>query len=145
MRKSDKSEMVKCLSEIVVPALRSLGFKGSFPHFRRQQDDRINLLTFQFDRSGGGFFIEIANCQANGIITSWGLEIKPNKVTAHDVNKRKRIQSNMNTESSLNEDWFRYDKDYLFGLGNVYKKICKEVLQRIPIAEDYWKNGEVND
>lgn len=137
--------MVKCLNEIVVPALRNLDFKGSFPHFRRIKDDRINLLTFQFDRSGGGFVIEIANCRSDGITTAWGLEIKPNKVTAHDVNKRKRIQSNMDTTSSLTDDWFRYDKESLFGLVNVYKKLCKEVLHRIPIAEDYWQNGEVND
>ena len=100
---SNRTEMVKCLTETVVPILRSLNFKGSFPHFRRQTDGRINLLTFQFDRSGGGFVIEIANCQPNGIRTSWGLEIRPNKVTAHDVSKRKRIQSNMNTASSLTE------------------------------------------
>lgn len=145
MSSADKIEMVKCLSETVIPVLRSLNFKGSFPHFRRQTAGRINLLTFQFDRSGGGFVIEIANCQPNGVLTSWGLEIKPNKVTAHDVDKRKRIQSNMNTASSLTEDWFRYDKKHLFGFCDIYKKICKEVLVRIPLAEDYWKNGEVNE
>lgn len=145
MSSSNRNDMVKCLNQTVIPVLRSLNFKGSFPHFRRQTDERINLLTFQFDRTGGGFVIEIANCQPNGIITSWGLEIKPNKVTAHDVNKRKRIQSNMKTTSSLTEDWFRYDKKYLFGLGDIYKKICKDVLLRIPFAEDYWQNGEVNE
>jgi hypothetical protein len=124
---SDRDEMNKNLNEIVVPALRQLNFKGSFPHFRRHTTERINLLTFQFDRSGGGFVIEIANCKPEGYTTSWGLEIKPNKVTAHDMNQRKRIQSNMNTESSLTKDWFRYDKKHLFGLGDVYKKVCKEV------------------
>jgi len=136
--------MNKNLNEIVVPALRQLNFKGLFPHFRRQTAERINLLTFQFDRSGGGFVIEIANCKPDGFITSWGLEIKPNKVTAHDMNKRKRIQSNMITESSMNEDWFRYDKKHLFGVGDIYKKVCKDVLSKLEIAEDYWKNGELN-
>lgn len=144
MSSSNRDEMIKNLNEIVVPVLRQLNFKGSFPHFRRQTTDRINLLTFQFDRSGGGFVIEIANCKPEGLTTSWGLEIKPNKVTAHDMNKRKRIQSNMKTESSLTEDWFRYDKKYLFGFGDIYKKVCKDVLSKLDIAEDYWKNGELN-
>ena len=144
MSSSDRDEMNRNINEIVVPVLRQLNFKGSFPHFRRQTTERINLLTFQFDRNGGGFVIEIANCKPEGFATSWGLEIKPNKVTAHDMNKRKRIQSNMNTESSLTEDWFRYDKKNLSGLGDVYKKVCKDVLSKLDIAEDYWKNGELN-
>jgi hypothetical protein len=144
MSSSDRDEMSKNLNEIVVPVLRQLNFKGSFPHFRRKTTERINLLTFQFDRSGGGFVIEIANCKPDGFTTSWGLEIKPSKVTAHDLNKRKRIQSNMHTESSLTEDWFRYDKKHLIGLGDIYKKVCKDVLSKLDIAEDYWKNGELN-
>ncbi|MET4080507.1 hypothetical protein ABIB40_000447 [Pedobacter sp. UYP30] len=137
-----RDEMIKNLSEIVVPKLRQLNFKGSFPHFRRQTSERINLLTFQFDRSGGGFVIELANCKPDGFTTPWGLEIKPNKLTAHDVYKRKRINSNK--EGSSTDNWFRYDRKYLFGLGDIYKKISKDVLLKFDIAEDYWKNGELN-
>lgn len=144
MENSARKEMVKNLSDIVIPVLRQKGFKGSFPHFRRLTTDRINLLTFQFDRSGGGFVIEITNCQPNGFTTSWGTKIEPNKLTAHDLFNRKRIQSNMDTTSSLTEDWFRYDKKYLFGFGNIYKKVCRDVLSKLDIAEDYWKNGELS-
>jgi hypothetical protein len=144
MSSSERDEIIKNLNDIVVPKLRQLNFKGSFPHFRRQTNERTNLLTFQFDRSGGGFVIEIANCNLGDYKTSYDREIKQNKLTAHDLNKRKRIQSNMNTESSLTEDWFRYDKKYLFGLGDIYKKVCKDVLSKLDIAEDYWKNGELN-
>ncbi len=144
MENAARKEMVKNLSEIVIPVLRQKGFKGSFPHFRRLTADRINLLTFQFDRSGGGFVIEITNCQPNGYTTSWGTKIEPNKLTAHDLFNRKRIQSNMDTTSSLTDDWFRYDRKYLFGFGDIYKKVCKDVLSKLDIAEDYWKNGELS-
>ncbi|MET4084018.1 hypothetical protein ABIB40_003991 [Pedobacter sp. UYP30] len=137
-----RDEMIKSLSEIVVPKLRKFNFKGSFPHFRRQTAERINLLTFQFDRSGGGFVIEIANCKPDGFTTPWGLEIKPNKLTAHDVYKRKRIKSN--TDGSLTDDWFRYDRKHLFGFGDIYRKISKDVILKFDIAEEYWKNGELN-
>ncbi|MFC4263970.1 DUF4304 domain-containing protein [Ferruginibacter yonginensis] len=144
MENPERKEMIKHLYDSVIPVLRQKGFKGSFPHFRRLTTDRINLLTFQFDRSGGGFVIEIANCLATGFTTSWGTKIEPNKLTAHDLSNRKRIQSNMDTTSSLTEDWFRYDKKYLFGFGDIYKKICKDVLSKLDIAEDYWKNGELS-
>ena len=144
MENPARKEMVKSLSEIVIPVLRQKGFKGSFPHFRRLTTDRINLLTFQFDRSGGGFVIEITNCQPNGFSTSWGTKIEPNKLTAHDLFFRKRIQSNMDTTSSLTDDWFRYDRKYLLGFGDIYKKVCKDVLSKLDIAEDYWENGELS-
>ena len=143
MSSSDRDEMIKYLNLIVVHALRQLNFKGSFPHFRRLTTDRINLLTFQFDRNGGGFVIEITNCQPNGFTTSWGAKIEPNKLTAHNLINRKRIQSNMDTTGSLTDDWFRYDKKYLFGFGDIYKKVCKDVLSKLDIAENYWKNGEL--
>jgi hypothetical protein len=144
MESTSRKEMVKSLSETVVPVLRQKGFKGSFPHFRRVKTDRINLLTFQFDRNGGGFVIEITNCQPNGFTTSWGQKIEPNKLTAHDIFNRKRIQYNMDTPNSSTDDWFRYDKKYLFGFGDIYKKVCKDVLSKFPIAEEYWENGELS-
>ena len=143
MESTSRKTMVKYLSEFVIPALRDIGFKGSFPHFRRITPERINLLTFQFDRHGGGFVIEITNCGPNGFTTSWGKEIQPNKLTAHDVNKRKRIQANMSTTSSLTDDWFRYDKN-LPGIDDIYKNVCIDVLSMLSIAEDYWENGELN-
>ena len=144
MSSSTRDEMIKNLNAIVVPALRQLNFKGSFPHFRRLTLDRINLLTFQFDRYGGGFVIEIANTK-NETFEMSGQKIEPNKLTAHMVNKRMRIQPIMHENGdSSTEDWFRYDKKLLFGLGDIYKKVCKDVLSKLDIADDYWKNGELN-
>jgi hypothetical protein len=144
MENSSRKEMIKHLSEIVIPILRQKGFKGSFPHFRRVTSERINLLTFQFDRYGGGFVIEIANCQPAGFATSWGKKIEPNKLTAHDLYRRKRIQSNMDTLNSSTEDWFRYDKRDIFGLGNIYKSVSNDVLSKLPYCENYWQNGELS-
>ena len=144
MSSTNRDEMVKKLNEIVVPALRQLGFKGSVPHLRRLTKDRINLLTFQFDRHGGGFVIEIANCNTTDYKTASDRLIAPGKLTAHDFYIRKRIQANMKTSNSSTDDWFRYDKKHLFGLGDIYKKVCKDVLSKLNIAEEYWRDGELN-
>ena len=144
MSSLSRNQMIKNLNEIVVPTLRQLNFNGSFPHFRRITPDRINLLTFQFDSYGGGFVIELANCNSKGYETALGSQTSPNKLTAQDFNKRKRIQSNMKTPNSSTDDWFRYDKKYLFGFGDIFKKVCKDVLSKLEVTEDYWKNGELN-
>lgn len=45
----------------IVPELRKLGFKGSFPHFKRIfETGKVDYLSFQFNRYGGSFIIELA-------------------------------------------------------------------------------------
>ena len=50
-----RAAMEVALKKIVVPELRTLGVRGSFPHFRRVEKQRIDLLSFQFYSSGGSF------------------------------------------------------------------------------------------
>jgi uncharacterized protein DUF4304 len=55
-----RDKMIDALRRVIVPTLRNMGFTGSFPHFRRIRETRIDLLTFQFNRSGGSFVVEVA-------------------------------------------------------------------------------------
>jgi len=144
MANAERKEMEKHLKDIVIPFLRKRDFKGSFPHFRRMGKERIHLLTFQFDFHGGGFVIEIANCVPGGFTTPWGKKIEPDKLRAHDVYKRSRIQSNMNTPDSSTDDWFRFDHAPLSGSENIFQDVCQDVLSKFNIAEEYWANGELN-
>lgn len=139
MENSSRKEMIKSLSEIVIPVLRQNGFRGTFPHFRRITKEKINLMTFQFDKYGGGFVIEIANCEPSGFTTHWGQKIEPNKLTAHYVSGI-RIQSNMDTTNSFTEDWFRYDNKNSSNMKEVYINVCKDVLSKLKFAENYWEN-----
>ena len=107
MTTNTRQNMTNSIKEIVVPYLREHGFKGSFPHFRRQHEDYIDLITFQFNRYGGSFVVELAICPADGVTTSWGEEIPPNKVTAHDVSERHRLSENENDPAF---DWFVYEE-----------------------------------
>jgi Domain of unknown function (DUF4304) len=96
------------LRGVVVPWLRAAGYKGSFPHLRRLYVETIDLLTFQFDRRGGGFIVEIARCPSSGLTTPWGKQIAPARVTAWDVhpNERTRIKPKL---GSGTDSWFRYE------------------------------------
>ena len=62
---SDKNELRekvnKEIKTVIVPELRKLNFKGSFPHFKRIFDDgKVDYLSFQFNKYGGSFIIELA-------------------------------------------------------------------------------------
>ncbi len=123
-------QMESSLKETAIPLLRANGFKGSLPHFRRNGERGIDLLTFQFDRNGGGFVIEVARVPANGITTYWGKEIPATKVTAWDVHpdSRYRIKS---TDGSGADSWFRFDD------GNVEQTV-KQLIERLSLAERWW-------
>jgi hypothetical protein len=92
----------------VVPALRERGFQGTFPHFRRCHAKATDLLTFQFDRSGGGFVIEIAEGPPDEFVTQWGKRIPAKRLSAHDLNPAKRARLQPGTDGAT-DSWFRYD------------------------------------
>jgi hypothetical protein len=140
MTRQEKREQVdKALREIMVPFLREKGFKGSMPHFRRFQSDRINLLTFQHSLYDTKFVVEIANCPLEGITTSWDKVIEPSKCTTHHMGYRFRIGSlTHNTDY-----WFDYGKVTLFG--DTYEKVVKEIIELWFEAENWWNSDPYNE
>src|SRR5260221_9174049 len=106
MSSKDREAMDAALKELVIPVLRANGFKGSLPHFRRVTPQAIDLLTFQFDKWGGGFVVEISKCSPGGYTMHWGENIPPSKGTAPHLHphQRKRIQT---PERSGTHPWVR--------------------------------------
>lgn len=133
----DRSRMIAALQAHVVPELRRRGFKGSFPHFRRSAEQRIDLLTFQFDKWGGGFVVEIAVCPPDGVRTSWGEHISPTKVTAHTVNRRLRLGA----KGEGRDHWFRYDGVLKRLRADRYERVARAVLPYLETqAEAWWQH-----
>jgi hypothetical protein len=132
---TERDRMIEVLKEKVLPVLRSRGFKGTFPHFRRPTPNGIHLLTFQFDKWGGGFVVEVAACPATGMTTPWGEHVPPGKVRAWDINQRLRLGA----VGKDSDNWFRYDKRGLFGRGDPYARAAEELLPMLDSqAEEWW-------
>jgi len=132
----ERDRMIETLKEYVVPVLRERGFKGSFPHFRRPTATAIHLLTFQFDKWGGGFTIEIAVCPPDGVTMHWGEHIPASKVRAWDVYPPHRPR--LGPEKT--DKWFRFDKRGFFSTGDPYERAALEVLPYLEKqAENWWK------
>jgi hypothetical protein len=135
---AEREKMISALKEHVLPALKARGFKGSFPHFRRATATGIHLLTFQFDKWGGGFVVEIASCPTDGVTMHWGEQIPPAKVTAHHVSRRLRLGAS----SDQSDHWFRYDKRGFLSFGDPYERAAREVLRYLDSqAESYWRES----
>jgi hypothetical protein len=134
-----RTKMIRALKEIVVPTLRERGFKGSFPHFRRPLDTRIDLLSFQFDKWGGGFLIEISNCEPSGITTYWGEKISPKKVRAIDNHPDRRYRIKPGEEGSR-DNWFRFDQYSIFKSSGRFNQVATSVLPYLEEAEDWWEH-----
>lgn len=122
--------MNRALQQEFVPPLRQRGFSGSLPHFRRL-GDRVDLLTVQFDRHGGGFIIEIAQCTLDGVTTPWGKHIPAAKVTAHDMhpNDRRRLGS---PAPGHDGHWFRFDD------GTPCIAIARSAVEFLGEADSWW-------
>ena len=124
-----RKDMIRALQRIAVPVLRKQGFSGSFPHFRRIGSNQIDLLTFQFDKRGGGFVAEAARCRIDGLTTYWGEHIPPQKVKAIHLHPNERLRLG----SSPGQDhWFRYDNH------ESVHSVAESLLTYLHQAEAWW-------
>jgi Domain of unknown function (DUF4304) len=133
----ERDRMIKALKEYVVPVLRVRGFKGSFPHFRRPTSIAIHLLTFQFDKWGGGFTIEIALCPPEGVTMHSGEHMPASKVSAWDVYPPHRPR--LGPEKT--DKWFRFDNRGFLNVDQ-YERAALEVLPYIEKQAESWWSKE---
>jgi Domain of unknown function (DUF4304) len=126
-----RKEVLAALREHLVPRLRQRGFRGSLPHLRRTRATQIDLLTVQFNRTGGSFIIEIAKCDPTGTTMHWGEHIPPHKVTAHDLHPKRRHRLG---SPAPGEDgrWFHFDN------GESLQSVAKSTLGHLEEAEIWW-------
>ncbi|WP_409290449.1 DUF4304 domain-containing protein [Peribacillus sp. SCS-37] len=132
MPSNERTMMNTAIKQLVIPILRQQGFKGSLPHFRRLNENNVDLITFQFNKWGGSFVVELAVCPKNGTTMDWGEEVPPNKVNAHHMDRRYRLGA-----VSLGSDgkWFNYknavtDEDYT--------KVAEDILKLLKTSDSSW-------
>lgn len=141
----ERTKMIKSLQKDFVPELRKLKFKGSFPHFRRTIEGKTSLLSFQFDRYGGGFVINLSKWDKPEYKTHWGKTIQLNKLTAFDLDpqNRKRIYPKDTKEKYGKDRWFRYDISKLLSFGNKYDSLTNKVVEQISEMNKYWDEDSI--
>ena len=135
-----RKEMELALKATVVPRIRALGFKGSMPHFRRLVEAKADLLTFQFNLSGGSFVAEMAVCSDADLAAHWRADLSLKNVTAKDMNQRRRLGS----ISQGSDHWFVFGKkNYERGHEKVereshYEQIASQVVRVLDSQPVQW-------
>lgn len=128
------------LKKVLVPYLAAEGFEGKFPAFMRLEDDTLHLLSVQFDKWGGGFFLEFAAHPAGDKTMSWGEVVPEAKLTvAHAaLDARARLQET-GSSNSTNEMWFRFE-----GLNQMEcESLVKHVVEIFPQVNTWLRENEV--
>jgi len=132
MSLNERKMMDNALKKVVIPVLRKQEFKGSLPHFRRKNEKNIDLITFQFNRWGSSFVIEVATCPIEGVTMSWGEHIPSNKVTAHHLNNRFRLGAKSKDEDGI---WFDFEKAKT---EEEFEKVASSVLVLLNTSDRLW-------
>lgn len=130
---SDGVHMRRALLGQVVPVLRKRGFLGEYPHFRRLGEEQVDLLTFQADKWGGGFLVEIAKCPRMNIHDWSGHRVAVQRVTAHHMRERQRLPG-----SPRGAHWYRYDRGKSLARFERIAQLLLRDLERI--AGPWWRN-----
>ena len=63
---ANREIMLSALKKHTFPLLKELGFTGKYPNFRRKLDNCIELISFQTNKWGGSFTIEVSAIFPNG-------------------------------------------------------------------------------
>ncbi|MBS1520028.1 MAG: DUF4304 domain-containing protein [Bacteroidetes bacterium] len=130
-----REKMDVAIKQIVIPFIREQGFKGSYPHFRREKAGKLNLLAFQFSLYSPSFVVEISNCARSGITLLDGKHFEPEKCRVHYTGNRMRIGSTDDPKS------YSYDFAQELVSENVYETLAKKVVSNWHTAEKWWSEN----
>jgi hypothetical protein len=122
-----RDEMQAALKSSLVPYLRSVGFKGSLPHFHRAIEHRIDLLTVQYYSAGNCLLIEIASAKNDGAV-----EASKQRVYLHG--KRLRLHRGANR----NDHWFCYTPYGMFSPMQAPQEIAEELKNLVQSQAEAW-------
>lgn len=105
---TNKEIMRAQLKKYVFSNLMEKGFVGKYPHFRKVCDHSIELITFQTNKWGGSFLVEVSavfpNVQDKNYREREGLNEED--LTVWDTNSRYRLKG-------MYDGWFYYRDVYV--------------------------------
>lgn len=130
--KDSKNSMEDSLKAFVVSKIKSIGFSGTFPHFRRE-NDRLEFVSFQFNRNGGSFVLECGFIKRDDLISSFK-DLPLSKLNYGNTRHENRIR--IKPDNFKDQDyWFDYSK---FKDVSEFENLSKEILILIPKVEIFF-------
>ena len=111
-------KMKSYLRKYVFPQLYEKGFTGKWPHFRRELDDCIELVSFDTNKWGGSFTVEVSAVFPNSDNKNFARPTDefPEEELIWCTNRRYRLKG-------MYDGWFYYRDiyaKYVIGFGKSY-------------------------
>ncbi len=168
---SQSQKMKSALNKLVIPKLLERGFEGKYPHYKKIYDDRIELLSFETNKWGNSFTVEISTVflpsskRNNNFCDSKNKDY--DNATVWDTNYRFRLKG-------MFDGWFYYTDVYEENIfskptynavsetkaktyvpqrhekfvqkadDELYAKICDEVNRQMEEAYKWWDSFNKN-
>lgn len=131
-----RQAMNASLKNVVVPVLRGLGFKGTFPHFYRESAGHVDLLTFQFRLGGGSFVVELSYADPGRENVYYDKEAQVGKLRVSQTSKRLRLGA----KGPGSDNWFSFEPAGLLKREADYDRISARVAGLIELQALPWWN-----
>lgn len=116
--------MKKHLESKVIQPLCDQGFIGKYPHLKRKAENCTELITFQTNKYGGSFTVEVSAVFPNSEKKNYALSdsLTEDKLTVWNTNERYRLKG-------MYDGWFHYNDVYakiILGFGKHYVDISEK-------------------
>ena len=128
---ANREIMLSALKKHTFPSLKEQGFTGKYPNFRRKLDSCIELISFQTNKWGGSFTIEVSAVFPGSADPNYTLYegITEDTFGVEATNRRYRLPG-------MYAGWFYYRDVYrkhtLFS-GNIYYDVPeKDAVNFVP-------------
>ena len=115
--------MLKALNKNVIPKLLEQGFIGKYPHFRREKEECVEFISFDANKYGGSFTVELSAIFPNSEYTNYLDDTVAENVWG--TSNRYRLDGML-------DGWFHYDNEN-FTLETA-EKICDKVNKQFEKA-----------
>lgn len=109
-----------------VPVLRANGFKGSYPHFRRLRNDRLDVLGLQFSLWSPALYFEIGISPKEGTTFSDGKHYPPKSIKFYQTHHRERVGKPVFDYEHTSPDI-----------------VAQELIDALKDAEKWWSENDI--
>ncbi len=134
--------MKKHLQVNVIQPLVSQGFTGKYPHFRRSKENCIELITFQTNKHGGSFTVEVSAIFPDKDNKNFVMHegVTEDQLNVWNANERYRL-------NGMYDGWFYYHDLYakrIIGLGKDYLSVSEKQKEDFVVPKGYKLVREFN-